>query len=150
MDTKSQTEKDAEEQKRIQAAEDKNRQKLTATQQKKDAGEPEKFEVKIVADLKPFQDSVKKAADEIRGLNEQAAIKTIQFQTSVDELTLQRSIETIERAKIESEQKVAIMQSDIAEEQTRREIIERKRIAIETLDTTKAIVTGKQIGRAHV
>lgn len=138
MDTKSQTEKDAEEQKRIQAAEDKNRQKLTATQQKKDAGEPEKFEVKIVADLKPFQDSVKKAADEIRGLNEQAAIKTIQFQTTVDELTLQRSIETIERAKIESEQKVAIMQSDIAEEQTRREIIERKRIAIETLDTTKA------------
>ena len=91
-------------------------------------GEPEKYEIKIAADLKPFEEALKKVQDDIRVLNENAVIKEIQFKTSVDALVLQRSVEMIERAKIESEQKVAKIQFENTIEQTRREVELRRKI----------------------
>jgi len=101
-------------------------------------GEPEKYEIKIAADLKPFEEALKKVQDDIRVLNENAVVKEIQFKATIDSLTLQRSVEMIERAKIESEQKVARIQFENTIEQTRREIELRKKTAIETLDKGKA------------
>lgn len=100
-------------------------------------GEPEKYEIKIAADLKPFEEALKKVQDDIRVLNETAVVKEIQFKTSVDALVLQRSVEMIERAKIESEQKVARIQFENTIEQTRREVELRRKTAIETLDKGK-------------
>lgn len=101
------------------------------------SGEPEKYEIKIAADLKPFEEALKKVQDDIRVLNENAVIKEIQFKTSVDALILQRSVEMIERAKIESEQKVARIQFENTIEQTRREVELRRKTAIETLNKGK-------------
>lgn len=101
------------------------------------SGEPEKYEIKIAADLKPFEEALKKVQDDIRVLNETAVVKEIQFKTSVDALVLQRSVEMIERAKIESEQKVARIQFENTIEQTRREVELRRKTAIETLDKGK-------------
>jgi hypothetical protein len=101
------------------------------------SGEPEKYEIKITADLKPFEEALKKVQDDIRILNENAVVKEIQFKTSVDALVLQRSVEMIERAKIESEQKVSRIQFENTIEQTRREVELRKKTAIETLDKGK-------------
>lgn len=100
-------------------------------------GEEEKYEIKLTADTKPFEEAIKKVKDELRVLGEQSVIKEIQFKASIDEISLNRTTELIERSKLESDQKIAKIQFEQSIEQSRREVEERRKVAIEALGKGK-------------
>jgi len=108
-----------------------------ATQPKTGGGEAEKFEIKITADIKPFLDAVQKARDEIRLIGENEKVKIVQFETAVDEITLRRSQELIERSKLESEQRIAQIQLQTASETALREAEIRRTTQLQALDTQR-------------
>jgi hypothetical protein len=114
------------------------REKIQATPIAKEGGDKEEFQIKITADIKPFLDAVQKAKDEIRLIGENEQVRIIQFQTAVDEITLRRSQEGIERAKLESEQRIATIQLAFATENALREADIRRKTALENLDTQRA------------
>lgn len=107
------------------------------TTQAQGGAEAEKFEIKITADIKPFLDAIQRAKDEIRTIGQNEQVRVIQFQTAVDEITLKRSQEGIERSKIESEQRIATIQLAFATETALREVEIRRKTALEGLDNQR-------------
>ena len=124
--------------KSVNKAFEEERDKIKGAPQAKAGGaDAEKFEIKITADIKPFLDAVQKARDEIRSIGENEKVRIVQFQTAVDEITLRRSQESIERAKLESEQRVAQIQLATAQETALREAEIRRTGQLQALDVQR-------------